>query len=135
MLEHQNDFRPEKFRVWIEDVATKTPLIEYEKKSTKRSVSCYITSIYDQLFSVHVDVNDTEECLTCEVYIDGQCVRCTMFGKQDGVNVHKTLDIEHLDGGPGIAIPLRFGKTEMKGNEYICLTLTSSKWHKRSEVV
>ena len=115
MLEHQKEFRPEKFRVWIEDVATKTHLTEYEKKDTKNGVSCYITSIYDQLFSVHVDVNDTQECLTCEVYIDGQRVRSTIFGKQDRVNVNKTLDIEHLDGGPGVAIPLRFGKTEMKG--------------------
>jgi len=115
MLEYQKHFRPEKFRVWIEDVATKTPLIEYEKEETMDKVSCYITSIFDQLFGIHVDVTDTEECLACEIYIDGQCVRSTTFGKQNGANVYKTLNIEDLDGGHGTVIPLRFGKTEMKG--------------------
>lgn len=115
MLENQKNSCPEKFRVWIEDVATNTPLAEYEKKETREVVSCYITSTYDQLFGVHVDVNDTDECLACEIYIDGQCVRSTTFGKQSGATVCKTLNIKELDGGLGTVIPLRFGKTEMNG--------------------
>ena len=128
MLEHQKKSRPETFRVWIEDVATKTPLTEYKKEETKDKVSCYITSIYNQRFGIHVDVNDTEECLVCEVYIDGQCVRCSVFGKQNDTNVHKTLNIENLDGGHESVIPLRFGKTEMRGTT-LGFIIDGRKWY------
>lgn len=129
MLEHKKDSCLEKFRVWIEDVTTKTPLAEYEEKETGDIVSCYITSIYDQLFSIHVDVNDTDECLACEIYLDGQCVRSTIFGKQIGGNVCKTLKIEDIDGGFGSVIPLRFGKTEMKGTK-LGFIINGRKWYK-----
>jgi hypothetical protein len=129
MLEHQKESLPEKFQVWIEDVTTKTPLREYEKEETKDKVSCYITSIYDQLFGIRVNVNDTEECLACDIYIDGQCLRSTIFGKHNDGNVYTTLNIEDFDGGFETAIPLRFGKTEMTGTK-LGFVINGRKWYK-----
>lgn len=117
MLEHRQQCRPERFRVWIEDAATKTPLKEYECKTYNDDVSCYIASDNEHLFSVNIDLNDTSECLSCEIYIDGQCVRGCLFGKSDPLSegVCKAVHIEEIDGGPGHSIPLRFGRTRVTG--------------------
>lgn len=122
MLEHQPELRPEKFRVWVEDVVTSTPLKEYSRKACNGFVQCYIASENERLFSVHVDLNDTTECLSCELYIDGQWVRSSFFGKTDIMqDTYRSFTIAEIDGGPGQSIPLRFGRAQTSGKIILIL--------------
>ena len=112
MLEHRQRFRPEKFRVWVEDVTTKTPLKEFQCTTYKNNVSCYITSDYEHKFSVHLELKDVSECISCDIYIDGQYVRGVILGKMSYSKFFTSTIIAEIHSGAGEIIPLQFGRTK-----------------------
>jgi hypothetical protein len=103
------------FQAWVEDYGTATPLSHYKKKVKADVASCYIKSVHDKRFRICVNVDDTSQSLCCDLSIDGQCVSSYFMGKWTDNRLDTELAFETIDGGPGQAIPLKFGKTQTSG--------------------
>jgi len=120
MLEQNLPHLGEKFRVWIEDAYTYTPLPEHERQTSKdKAVSCYIKSSLNQRFRVCVEWEGDKwcvgsECWACYIYLDGQCIRAGLLGRWNGYT-RREICVDEIDGGPGETMSLHFGKTQTSG--------------------
>jgi hypothetical protein len=54
------------------------------------------------------------ECWACYIYLDGQCIRAGLLGRWDGYT-RREICVDEIDGGPGEAMSLHFGKTQTSG--------------------
>jgi hypothetical protein len=120
MLEQHLPHLGEKFRVWIEDAPTRTRLPEHDPHTSKDKVCCYIKSSVNQRFRVCVEWEGDKwcaqgsECWACYIYLDGQCIRAGLLGRWDGYT-RREICVDEIDGGPGEAMSLHFGKTQTSG--------------------